>query len=204
MGHRPSVAEQSIEPKLNLPYRYARKQLGVPTNYYARLIWSFGVCEIEVTSNQEIAAMCRPHWTAVWTRILREWLEWDPSRIESWFECWEEQLSARDELSVPWLYHDPVLRKIAPLFVPDSIRHRLKRQNTDPNEANDFLALLRRIERCVAWAPDYTYCDAPTYDWAAATVRLNEVLSEFDLLLPEPSYVTEFERSIRKKATRSD
>jgi hypothetical protein len=34
----PQIAEQTIEPKLNLPYRLAERQLCVPTFYYARLI----------------------------------------------------------------------------------------------------------------------------------------------------------------------
>ena len=41
-----SIAEQKIEPKLNLPSNNADTQLCFQTNYYARLIWSFGTEKI--------------------------------------------------------------------------------------------------------------------------------------------------------------
>lgn len=40
-AERSNKAEQSIEPILNLPYRYAERQLCVQANYYARLILAF-------------------------------------------------------------------------------------------------------------------------------------------------------------------
>ena len=48
--------EQTIEPKLNLPYRDAERQLCVPTNYYARLIWSLNLAASRQTKSLGLAA----------------------------------------------------------------------------------------------------------------------------------------------------
>ena len=145
----------------------------------------------------EHAAEHRPHWIHVWKHILRDMLNWSESRIDSWLQCFDSELNGTDVSGSMWFYHDPVLRRIAPLFVRDELAKQLRSTNRLADWPNDLMGLHDDIERAATFTSDHVYCNDVDYCWNSARQRVVDVLAKHDAEVPPNTYTTSFESTVR-------
>jgi hypothetical protein len=136
----------------------------------------------------------KPVVDRAWRKVLREWLCWDQSRIESWMRLWDPEL--RDEGN-PFFYHDPVMRFVVGLFIADDVANalQLKRSVTAPHE---LMALTRELESVFEERPSHTSVWSDEFDWPLARRTVDALLAQRGTATPSPALVTEFERRIRE------
>jgi hypothetical protein len=90
--------------------------------------------------------LMKESYLRAWSNVLHASLGWDARRISEWASKWTDQMTDPQSL----FYHDPPMRYVALLLVPDDLRERragqdlviLRRQIQDAlefgNEARDY------------------------------------------------------------------
>lgn len=101
-----------------------------------------------------------------WAVALKQLLEWDRDRVNSWMTQYENELS--NDCSM--LYREYPAHYITPLLVPSSIKGKL--------EAYDQMVLRSRLEGAIA-VHDFSEESLKEYNWDAALDRVTGILAEF-------------------------
>lgn len=137
----------------------------------------------------------KPVVERVWRRVLKEWLQWDADRIDSWLLAWEPEL--RDEGNA-FFYHDPITSDIVQLFLEDAVADRLRRQRTS-HAPDDLMALTWRLEQVFEPGAQDGSVWEETFDWELARRQVDTLLNEVGAAIPAPASVSEYERRCREQ-----
>ena len=119
------------------------------------------------------STLLKPLYLKLWHNVLSVFLGWSAEMIDQWSDKWEDGLNNKKYGGL--FYHDTAVSYVVQLLIPDALWERLSTRERSQLRA--------RIERAIEQGNSMLML-VPSYDWEAAKLRVETILSQYGEYLP--------------------